>query len=463
MHQSFVGRRRELALLNAAYKNEGSAFIPIYGRRRIGKSELILRFLQGHPGIYFVGKTAPPHLQIREFLEIAARALDEPLLAGLAVTDWKTAFKLAVERWKGPGKLVLALDEFQWMAEASKELCSVLQELWDREWQRSGKVMLLLCGSYLGFMEREVLGQKSPLYGRRTAQILLAPFGFREAAEFHPAYSVADQARAYLVCGGVPLYLKTFSQRRSVEQNIVANFTDEFGPLFREPEFLLREELRELSHYHAILLALASGRVSVTDMARTTRLDIRKLPYYLQHLLDLGYVARRYPLRPGKPVARQVRYALDDPLLRFWFRFVFPNISVMRSLGPEKSFQELVRPELDSYLGHCFEYLCREALPLVYQAEGVSSAFRVGEYWDRESQVDVVGLREDDWIDLGECKWGPVRSVPALLKELDGKVGPYPNPRNATMGRILFTRTPVKLPKDGAARAYSLEDLYRPD
>jgi AAA+ ATPase superfamily predicted ATPase len=386
--------------------------------------------------------------------------LNEPLLGGVSVTDWKTALQLVVERWKGPGKLVLALDEFQWMAEASKELCSVIQELWDREWQRAGKVMLLLCGSYLGFMEREVLGKRSPLYGRRTAQILLSPFGFREAAEFHPSYSRVEQAKAYFICGGVPLYLKTLSAKRSIEQNIVASFTDEFGTLFREPEFLLREELRELSVYHSILLALASGRVSVTEIARAARLDARKLPYYLQHLLNLGYVARRYPLHGAKVTARQVRYSLDDPLLRFWFRFVFPHMSVMRSLGPEKSFQELIKPDLESYFGICFESLCREAMALIYKSENVSAAFEVGEYWNAELQVDVVGLREDDWIDIGECKWGPHRSAPALLKELDAKVKGYPNPRNSTMGRIVFTKDPTKLPANANARNYSLEELY---
>ena len=210
MSEDFVGRGKELALLEKAWQAEGGAFIPVYGRRRVGKSELLVKFLTGKPAIYVTGKVAPAELQLREFLRAAATALREPLLAEHPVADWPAAFRMIEERWKGPQKLVLALDEFQWMAAASPELPSVLQECWDRRW-RKGRILLILCGSYLGFMEREVLGKKSPLFGRRTAQILLRPFGYREAAEFHPHWSRPNQAEAYFICGGLPFYLRCFS------------------------------------------------------------------------------------------------------------------------------------------------------------------------------------------------------------------------------------------------------------
>jgi uncharacterized protein len=142
------------------------------------------------------------------------------------------------------------------MCEVSPELPSVIQEAWDRRRQRGG-IMLFLCGSYLGFMEREVLGKKSPLFGRRTGQILLRPFDHTEAALFHPQLSLVDQAKTYFICGGLPFYLKCFSAGRSVEQNIADNFLSETGLLRREADFLLREELRELVNYHSILMAMA--------------------------------------------------------------------------------------------------------------------------------------------------------------------------------------------------------------
>lgn len=460
---NFVGRAAELRVLREAWEGEASGFIPIYGRRRVGKSELIVHFLSGRRGLYFVGKRAPGEAQVREFLEIAARALEEPLLAEARATTWKDALELVSRRWRGGGKFLLALDEFQWSAEASPELPSVLQEFWDRSWSKSGDVLLILCGSYLGFMEREVLGRQSPLFGRRTAQILLRPFNHLEAARFHPNLSTSDQARVYAICGGVPAYLQAFEGRRSVEQNIIACLLDETGPLAREPEFLLREELRELAPYHAVLTALAQGQSSPAQLAQATGIDVRGLNYHLGTLVELGWVQRRHPLTEAKPNPRAVRYALDDPLLRFWFRFVFPRQSLLRVLGPARAFAEVIRPDLEPYLGRCFERLCREALPMIYAREGVRAAFSVGEYWDAEVQIDVVGLREDHWTDLGECKWGEVASAPALVSELEGRVRRFPNARNATIGRRLFVRT-LRTRSRAALRevqVHTLEDLYR--
>jgi AAA+ ATPase superfamily predicted ATPase len=459
-----VGRAGELALLGDAYRGAESAFIPVYGRRRVGKSALILEFLRDHPGIYFVGKQAPGPLQLREFLGEAALALAEPLLATAAFDGWKSALTAVTDRWARPEKLVLVLDEFQWTAGASPELPSVLQDLWDRRWRPGGRLLLILCGSYVGFMEREVLGRQAPLFGRRTAQILLRPFGYREAALFHPRYSLVDRARAYFVCGGVPWYLSRFDADRSVEDNAVAEIFEEYGALRHEPEFLLREELREVESYHAVLLAIAGGKVTARDISQATGIGERSLHYYLQQLAALGYVRRRYPLAEGPRAARHVRFSLDDPLLRFWFRFVFSNTSAIPRLGAARVWRDRVRPELDGYLGLCFEALCREALPALYAREGVAAPYEVGEYWDRRCQIDVVGLREDGWTDLGECRWGRVRSARQLRDELEDKVGLFPNPRNATIGQRLFTReaiAPERAAAEPGVRWHDLADLYR--
>ncbi len=465
MSTTFVGRERELGVLEDAARASTSALIPIYGRRRVGKSELILRFLGERPGIYYLGKQAPAGLQRREFLGVAARALGQPLLARIQVESWKEAFETVLDTWAGPGKLVLALDEFQWLCAASPEIPSVLQELWDRRLRDGDEALVILCGSYVGFMEREVLGQRSPLFGRRTAQLPLQPFGFAEARRFHPGYSLPDAARTYFVCGGVPLYLRAFDPARSVAQNIQATLLDEYAPLYREPDFLLREELRELRGYHAILTALAAGSLPAREIAARTGIDPRKLNYYLNQLGELRYVRRRYPLTGRPPAARHVRFVLDDPLLRFWFRFVFPHTSFLAQMGAERCYEQRIRPELDAYWGSCFEALCREALPVLYEREGVTAAFEVGEYWDEEVQIDLVGHRDDGWIDLGECKWGAVRSRPALEAELQAKVERYPNPRNATVGRRLFVRDARAVPATAGegTRWHHLAELYGED
>jgi AAA+ ATPase superfamily predicted ATPase len=459
----FIGRKKELAVLEQTYDSSQSALIPIYGRRRVGKSELILRFLKNKLGLYYLGKKAPARLQMREFLQEAARVLEEPLLSSLPAENWSDVFTAIGGRVPEDKKFILVLDEFQWIAEASPELLSVLQELWDRRWKRSGKIMIILCGSYIGFMERAVLGRKSPLFGRRTAQILLRPFAYTEAAEFHPKWSLTNRAMAYFICGGIPLYLNFFNPAHSVEKNIEDNLLDEFSPLFREPDFLLREELRDIQNYYAVLMAVAQGFLTNPKIAAHSGIPERSLHYYLQQLIGLGYVARKYPLTERKPVARNVRYVLQDPLLRFWFKFVFPNLSFIQQMGPRRTLREMVCPQLPSFWGSCFETLCRQALPRIYQREGVGAAFTVGEYWSKEAQIDVVGLRDDNWTDLGECKWGPVRSQKQLVAELDRKILSYPNPRNATIGRRLFLR---KIPPKTEIESsdlhwHSLEDLYR--
>lgn len=457
----FIGRARQLQVLDEAWAGSRSGFIPIYGRRRVGKSELILCFLRGKQALYYLGKRAPGGLQIREFLEMASAVLGEPLLASFPARGWGEALDAVLERRPSGSKIVLAFDEFQWIVEASPELPSLLQERWDRQWQHSGDLLLILCGSYVGFMEREVLGRRSPLFGRRTAQIHLRPFDYREAALFHPGYSIVDRARAFFVCGGIPYYLQAFSESRSFEMNLASQMLDEHAILFHEPDFLLREELRDVESYYAVLLAIAGGAASTPDVARVSGVAPGSLPYYLKQLVELGYLARRFPLTGTRHNPRQVRYDLDDPLLRFWFRFVFPEQSQIRRMGPEKAFRQLVRPHLDGYFGLCFERLCREALPRLYEREGVTAAFEIGEYWSKDVQVDVVGVRNDGWIDLGECKWGSVRSAAAVERELDEKAKLYPNLRSATLGRRVFTRGSRSGARSRAdVRWHSLEDLY---
>ena len=457
----FIGREAEQKVLADAYRSGQSEFIPIYGRRRVGKSELILHFIKGKQALYFLGKKAPPQLQIRTFMEEAARALDQPLLAAVSPLDWRMALSSVLGQKTDAAKLVLVFDEFQWTAQASPELPSILQEQLDRSWKERGDVMLILCGSYMGFMEREVLGEASPLFGRRSAQILLRPFSFLEAALFHPGWSLSDRAQAYFVCGGIPLYLRYFSTTDSIRTNIEKNLLNEFAPLHREPDFLLREELREVENYYGILIALSSGSLTPGAIAQHTGINERNLYYYLQHLCELGYVSRRYPLTGTRPVARNVRFALDDPLLRFWFRFVYPHVSFIAQMGPERSFRELIKPDLESYFGGCFERLCREALPFLYEREGVNAAYEIGEYWDKVTQIDVVGFRQDGRTDIGECKWGAVRSAASLAGELQKKIEGYPNRRGATLQGRVFTRGKLRKGRSLAnVSCHSLEALY---
>ena len=456
----FIGRKKELAALEQTYQMQENALMPVYGRRRVGKSELIKHFIRDKQALYFLGKQAPARLQLREFLRNGATALNQPLLEQARADDWQEAISLVLNQVPDGRKIVLVMDEFQWTVEACPELPSILQSFIDDLWGGRCGVFLILCGSYMGFMEKKVLGEKSPLFGRRSGQIFLKPFSFLEAAEFHPHWSNTEKAKVYFVCGGIPYYLKFFSPADSVDTNISKNFLNEFSALAREPEFLLREELKELKKYFGILTALSAGAVTNREIAAITGIAEKVLFYYLNSLMELGYIARHYPLTGSRPNPKQVRYKLRDPLLRFWFRFVYPNGSAIYQMEENHAFMNLIKPHLDSYFGYCYEILCREALGFLYQREGLTCSYEIGEYWDKGVQIDVVGQRHDDVVDIGECKWGRISSMTQLIRELKGKMAAYPNKENKTIHGRLFLHSGPGPSIDGNIQIQTLDDLY---
>ncbi len=459
---AFIGRARELATLEAAFADDRAHLWPVYGRRRVGKTALLRRFCADRPSLFFTGSEAPAGPQQKLLLETAAATFRSPLLAQVAPSGWHQVLELVVNEGlrQTQGKLIVVLDEFQWLAATSPELPSVLQALWDSTWAPSGRVMLILCGSYIGFMEREVLGRKSPLFGRRTGRILLEPLDFREARQFHPDYSLVDAARTWFLCGGIPHHLKAFRQERSVEENLRDVVLDPFGALHAEPDYLLREELRDLPSYHAVLMAIAGGARRAKDIAAASTVPPARLSYYLGQLVGLRYVRKRYPLTgAAKPNPKSVRYEVADPLLQFWFRFVYPHPGALEAQGAARFLETHVRPGLASWFGTRFEALCREATTLLYRAEDVPGGFEVGSFWSARTQIDVVVLRGDGRTDLGECKWADLPRWRPALEQLERRLPDYPNARGASLGRLIFARRGPATPLPGV-RCLDLAALY---
>lgn len=454
----FIGRAAELGALQRRYTSSRSELIPVYGRRRVGKTELLVQLATGKPTVYFTASDKLRTPQIGGFMRAAAEWLENPSLGEAAPASWEAAFKLVIGAAPKNRKLLLVMDEFQWACQSSPELPSVIQRLWDHEWQHSGRLLLILCGSFVGFMEREVLGSRSPLYGRRTASIQLEPFGFREAADFHPQWSLEEKARAYFVCGGIPAYLRRFDPYLSVTQNVAREFFEIDAYFKGEPEFLLREELTELKQAASILEAVALGRRGQGEIARAVGLSTSALAPHLKSLVNLGYLERLFPLSPNRPPRNAVVYRIADPLLRFWFRFLEPNWSLLRRYTAERAFEHIVAHQWDAYCGEAFERLCREALPLLYEAEGISGRSQVGEYWAREAQIDVVGLRGDGWIDLGECRWPARSSLTEAARELSVRATHYPAGGHTIQHRLFVRSKPRTVP--AGVRVHDLVALY---
>lgn len=454
----FVGREAERAALERQYASRRSSLIPVYGRRRVGKTELLMQFIEGKPSVYFSATQKLKGPQLGDLMRAAATALSSPALADAAPGSWETALRLILGAAPRGKKLVLVLDEFQWLCESSPDLPSVLQRLWDLEWQHKNDIALILCGSFIGFMEREVLGARSPLHGRRTADLRIQPFGFREAAEFHPGWSREEQARAHFVCGGIPAYLRRFDPGQSVMQNLATEFFALEAFFQREPDFLLREELAEVKQAASVLEVIALGRRSQKDIAAAVGLTPSALQPHLRNLTGLGYLERVVPLSPQAAPRTSVVYRISDPLLRFWFRFIDPNVSTLRLIDPERAVEQVVIPQWDAFCGEGFERMCREALPALYVDEGVVGRFQVGEYWDRTIQLDVVGLRSDGWVDLGECKWAGKPSLAAAANDLQRRSAVFPAGDRTVRRHLFFRRAPSG--SKGDALVHDLDELY---
>jgi AAA+ ATPase superfamily predicted ATPase len=463
MVPSFFGRRNEASDLDRRFRGPDSQFVVIYGRRRVGKSSLIREFCDKKRALYHVGDRSQAALQRQKILHLAAETLNEPLLRETVPRSWHHLFEILTPLLFKK-RSVLALDEFQWMCESSPELPSVLQEFWDRRWEKSGKTFLILCGSYVGFMEREVLGKKSPLFGRRTAQLWLQPLSYLEAREFHPHYSLEEAARVLAICGGVPAYLQVFKDDRSVEQNIIQECLAPTGRLLEEPRFLTMEELRDPVMYFSLLEILQSRRLGVTELAKRLVIDKSKLTYYLNTLMQLGYVQKVQSLELSrhKPSARG-QYRIADALLRFWFSLVYPSLNDLSLKGPEGTFTAKIKPRLEAYYGIQFERLCRQALPRLLARQRVTASYRIGAYWDRAMQIDLLTEREDGITQMAECKWQNRPVGMDTVEELRRKMSLYPNSQKHTLVPQLFSRSgfTAQVQQEPRLERYTLDDLYR--
>lgn len=455
----FVNRVRELAFLERRHASGQAELVILYGRRRVGKTELLRRFCEGKRHFFYVadlGTEASTLAELaRRYGELFHNDPDSTHFA-----NWDQAFK-ALARQAGDQRLIVVLDEFTYLLQTSPTLPSVLQRLWDETLQHT-HLMLILSGSYVGIMEREVLAYPAPLYGRRTAQWHLLPLGFADARLFLPGYSVADQVRAYAVLGGVPAYLRQFSDHRPLMDNIETEILSQGAFLYDEPRFLLQMELREPRVYFAILEAIATGRVRQDEIGQAVGVKGASVGYYLNTLRDLGLLQRVVPITEADPAhSRQGRYQLLDPFFRFWFRFVYRE-RVHLERGDTAPVRQAVDSQLDALAGLAFEEICRTRVWDLAAAGGMP--FRpqgVGMWWDAQAQVDVAAL-DEEYILLGECRWRSRPMGPDILAELKRKAAQVPGTRHQVLA--LFSRSGFTEPLQTEAASqgvllFRLEDL----
>lgn len=364
----FIGRDDELAVLTELADGRDPELFVLYGRRRVGKTELLQRFCEGRRAVYFQAAQVREKDNLRAFRDALADGLGGDL-PRVELPDWGAALELADER-AGGERLIVVLDEFPYLCEANKGLPSILQRFWDGRGKRS-KLMIVLCGSQVSFMEEEVLSERSPLFGRRTAQKRLRPLSPADAFEFFPGWSAEDRLLAYAVLGGMPAYLRRFDERRTLRENIVREILRPEGYLFEEVQFLLRNELSSPTTYNSILSAVARGERKVGDIALSVGVDSTTANKYLTVLRELGLVEREIPITETDPLrSRRGTYRIADRFLAFHFRHVQPNVTLINAGRGARVLEESVEPDFgrlfdEARLDLVLDHLQRHAAELV--------------------------------------------------------------------------------------------------
>jgi uncharacterized protein len=402
MALDLIDRKPELARLREAIQSPPQLVV-LRGRRRIGKSFLLVSALRGARGIFFQADEQPARTQLDLFSDEVAR-LTSPRVP-LSFETWDQAFDtLAALAAEEP--IAVVLDEFQWLVAAEPALDSILQRHWDR-WQREGTaVTIILSGSALRLMEG-LLEPGAPLYGRSDYRPLLGPLDYRDASELGPSRAKAEQRlRRYAVLGGTPQY-QVWAGRRGLSETIADRILSKGESLYEEPLHLLREEqeIRDPATYFAVVRAIAQGRTRVGEISNAAGIQTPNLTKTLARLESLGYVEARAPLSPTGPEAKRSSYRLVDPFFRFWFRYVFGNRSLLER-GRVKEVLGFVERDLDTFMGLAFEDCCREWVGR-YADAAFGSSRELGSWWSRDGRVeiDIVGASRGRYDLLASCKW----------------------------------------------------------
>lgn len=424
----FIGREAELKFLQDKYTEERGQLIVLYGRRRVGKTETLREFCKDKPHVFFSCTQTTDLVQLRNF---SSRMFKENIPAKNYISefaDWEKAFRAVLDLPYGNQKKLLVIDEFPYMCRGNKSIPSILQNLWDAE-LRDSNVMIILCGSAMSFIEKELLSEKNPLYGRATGIYKMKEMGFYDAIKFFPEYSDRDKVLTYAVLGGIPHYLRQWNPKLSVDENIKRNILTKGCILYSEVEFLLHQELRETPIYNSIIEAVALGNTKLNDISQKSLLeDTAKTSVYLKNLMELGIVEREFSVDSKiKERANTGRgtYRLTDNFFRFWYAFGFANYSQLEDGDVDGVYEYVVKPALHEFASFAFEDVCREFVRMLQKKNELPFRYsKIGRWMGKttvrdekasdglrtaETEIDLLCIGKDakEYL-VGECKFNGV-------------------------------------------------------
>lgn len=418
----FIGREAELKFLENKYKEDKGQLIVLYGRRRIGKTETLKKFCENKPHIFFSCRECTDKLQLKNFCE---KLFEEDIPAKQYVnefTDWGKAFRAVLDLPYGNKKKLIVIDEFPYMCKENSSIPSILQNLWD-DVLKDENVMIILCGSSMSFIEKELLAEKNALYGRATGIYKMKEMGFYDAVKFFPDYSDEEKVLVYSILGGIPHYLKQFSPDLSLAENIKQNILTKGCVLYSEVEFLLRQELRETQIYNSIVQAIALGNTKLNDISQKSLVeDNPKTSVYLKNLMELGIIEKEFSVGSStKEKANKNRgiYRIADNFFRFWYAFAFTNISALETDDVEGVYKYSIESELNKFASFTFEDICREYVTELQKADALPFRYsKMGRWFGKttvrdrdelafcDTEIDILAISSQDKKYLvGECKY----------------------------------------------------------
>jgi AAA+ ATPase superfamily predicted ATPase len=379
----------------------------VYGRRRVGKTTLIKEFIKDKRAVYFLARQADSAVNLIGFSNDVYAVTAPEIAKNSHFSEWERAFEY-INTVSQNERLVLVIDEFPYLAEEFRPISSIIQAHIDNNLKDS-KLFLILCGSSMSFMEKQVLGYKSPIYGRRTAQFKVLPFSFFEALPFFEGFKNEEKAILYAITGGIPEYLNKINPKKSVRDNIISLFLTPSGHFFEEPGNLLKQELRDPSTYNGIIEAIAGGASRLNEIATKCHIESNKCGKYLTSLISLGIVKKEIPVTDT--TSKKSIYLLDDMMFRFWYRFVFPNLSAVVSGLGEQLYDTEIAESLSAYMGLVFEDICKQFIILEAKKNRMPFLIgKIGRWWGnnpkekRQEEIDILTFRGDSAL-FCECKW----------------------------------------------------------
>jgi uncharacterized protein len=407
----FINRKTELEQLGRLYGSDRAELFVLYGRRRVGKTELLRAFCAGKPHLFFIATLSSDSEQLANFSQQIYGFNHHEVPSGFTFPSWEAAFRSLADLPMQPAahRPVVVMDEFTYLISGNRAIPSILQKVWDEKLKNT-RLMLVLCGSYIGMMETDVLGHQAPLYGRRTASTFLRPLDLTSAALFFPRYSADEQFMAWAILGGMPYYLSAFSDQQDLLVNVRQQILDtQTGPLFNEPRLLLMEELREPRNYFSILRAIAQGRTRLNEITLASGVkEVNSVSRYLDILQQMRLVTRRVPATESQPEkSKKGLYQIDDHFLRFWFRYVHPNQAGLDLGLTEGILEQRIRPDLDHFAAAAFEEAAQGYVARLAQTGHLTFLpEQIGGWWNRDTEIDVLAISHTERTALaGECKW----------------------------------------------------------